>query len=130
MPLTWGVARHARESVRLVQVPGGDHPLARVQPDDLRLVRACPGEREQEQLPAEAAAALLRAQVHPLQLERVSAEVAQSYRSDDVAFVERDPQRRVRRGGIIEVAVERRIGLEAELAQRFGDERAESIRVA
>jgi hypothetical protein len=92
-------------------------------------VRARPVERDSEQLPAEAATARVGAEVHPLQLDGAVAEVAKRRRSDDVAPILRDPQRGVRRPRIVEVAVERRVRLEAELAQRVLDERAEAIGV-
>jgi hypothetical protein len=92
-------------------------------------VCARPVERDPEQLPAEAATARVGTDVHPLQLDRAVAEVAKRRRSDDVAPILRDPERGVRGPRIVEVAVEPRVRLEAELAQRVLDERAEAIGV-
>jgi len=88
---------------------------------------ASPVERDAEQLPAEPASALVRTEVHALQLDPAVTEVAQRDRADDVRVVERDPQCRVRRLRIVEVGVELRIGLEAELAQRLRDQRAKAV---
>jgi hypothetical protein len=92
-------------------------------------VCASPVERDREQLPAAAVPARAGAEVHPLQLDGAVAEVAERHRSDDVAPVLGDPQRGVRGRRIVEIAVECRVRLEAELAQRVVDERAEAIGV-
>jgi hypothetical protein len=64
----------------------------------------------------------VRAQVHALQLDGGVAEIAERDRADDSARILGDPERRVARSRIVEVGVERRVELEAELRQRVGDE--------
>jgi hypothetical protein len=115
--------------VRLVEALGGDHPLARVETDGALTVRACPGERDAEELFPEAAPARVGPEVHPLQLDHAIAEIAQRDRADHLALVLRDPQRCIGRLRVVEVAVECGIELEPELRQRVGDERAEAVSV-
>jgi hypothetical protein len=115
--------------VRFVQPLRCDHPLARVEPDDAHPVGASPVERDGEQLPAEPATAFAGPQVHPLQLDRVAAQVAQRDRADDDTGSERDPQCDVRLARIVEIGVEFRVELEVELAQRVGDQRPEALGV-
>jgi hypothetical protein len=78
---------------------------------------------------AEAAPARVGPQVHPLQLDGTVAEIAQPHRTGDRPGVFGDPERDVARGGVVEVAVELWIELEAELRQRVRDERAKARRV-
>jgi DNA primase len=69
-------------------------------------------------------------QIHALELDAALFELAQRNRPDHRAGVLDDPQRGVGRCRIREIAVERRIELEAEFGQRFGDERTKAFRVA
>jgi hypothetical protein len=113
--------------VGLIQTLRRNHPLACVEAHGALPLRARPVEGDPEQLLAEAAAARLRTQVHALQLDSTVAQVAEGCRPDDTPGILRDPESGVARRRILQVAVERRINLEAELRQRVGDERTESI---
>src|SRR5207248_5862444 len=130
LPLPRSVSGHALETVRLVQALRSHHPLARVEADGTCAVRARPAERNGEELSAEPTTPLTRPHVHALQLDAAVAELAERDRADDAAVCQRDPKRCVRRGRVVEVVVELRVRLEAELAQRVAHERAKADGVA
>jgi DNA primase len=123
------LAGDAPEAVRLVEALRGEHALARIEPDRLDPVRARVVEGDVEQLLAQPTAARLGTQVHALQLERALVEPAQRDAAEDLVVVDRDPQRGVCPGRVVEVGIDLGIGLETELAQRLSDERAEAVRV-
>jgi hypothetical protein len=50
-------------------------------------------------------------------------------RADDVGAHACDPERCVDRAGIVEIGIDLRVRLEAELTERVGDERAEPVLV-
>ena len=119
-------ARDAAEAVRLVERASGLHALARVETDHRDTVRTRALECRLEQPSAEPAAALIRTQVHPLQLTLGRSELAQRDGADDLAVGHRDPERLVGAGRIGKVGIDLGVGLEPELAQRLRDERAKA----
>ena len=122
-------ARYQFETVRLVQPLCCLHPLARVETDGTHVVFARPVERDPEQLLAETAPAPVGTQVHPLQLDCAVAEVAERNRPDHSVVIDGDPEGGVCAGRIVEVRVEHRVLLEAELTQCLGDQRTEAFGV-
>ena len=129
MPLARSLAGDAMEAVRLVQVACGSHVLVRVELDHLRTVRARPVDCGHQQPLAKTVPALRGAEIHPLQLERVPAEIAERDRADHLSVGECHPEGRVHGAGINEIRIDLRIRLEPELAQRVADERAKPLRV-